>query len=102
MRTAVVLLVASVLMVLAITANAATIYNNDKGVLALRVVESGDEQQVELRPGFEVTNICKSKCDLYIGNDPDPYEIGSIDMLVIEGGKLYEVDSSPTPSTPSQ
>ena len=98
MRTAIALLAASVLTVLAITAQAATIENLDQTLYQLRIVENGQERLVALLPGTGAAELCKTKCELYIGTDPDPYELVSSDALVIEGGKLY--DDAPDTSKP--
>lgn len=100
MRTAITLLAASVLTVLAITAKAATIENLDQTLYQLRIVENGQERQVALLPSTEANELCKSKCELYIGTDPDPYELLSADVLVIEGGQLFETSSDISNSKP--
>jgi hypothetical protein len=98
MKIAVVLLAASTLTVLAITAKAATIQNNDKSAYQLRIVENGQEQKIELKPSLAATGLCNSKCELYFGDDPDPYDVVSADALVIEGGQLF---GSPEPASES-
>jgi hypothetical protein len=103
MKTAMLLLAASVLMVFAIIAKAATIENLDQNQYQLRIVESGQSHEVALQPGAKAVDLCKTKCELYIGADPDPYEFHSADIMVIEGGKLYDdtVDAiNPDPSNP--
>lgn len=94
MKLAIALLIASVLTVFAITANAATIENLDQSEYKLRIVENGQELEVALKPGAEAADLCKKKCELYIGADPDPYELISDDALVIEGGQLYQTESA--------
>jgi hypothetical protein len=94
MRMAITLLAASILTVFAITAKAATIENLDQTQHQLRIVESGQERQVELQPGAAVTDLCKTKCELYLGTDPEPYDLVSADTLVLEGGQLFETKSN--------
>ena len=94
MRMAIALLAASILTVFAITAKAATIENLDKTQYQLRIVESGQERQVDLQPGAAATDLCKTKCELYIGTDPDPYELISADALVLEEGQLFATQSN--------
>ncbi len=97
------MLIASTFIVLAVTVKAATIQNNDKQAYQLRVVENGQEKRIDLQPNIEVTDLCGSSCELYIDNDPDPFDIVAADAFVIEGGQVFDV-SQPTPgaSTPSQ
>jgi hypothetical protein len=103
MKMAIALLAASFLIVFAITVKAAKIENLDQAQYQLRIVESGQEHEVALQPGAEAADLCKTKCELYIGADPDPYELVSADALVLGGGRLYENDSkdaNPDTSTP--
>ena len=105
MKTAITLALVSAMAVLPLTGKAATIENLDQTEYQLRIVENGQERQVALQPGTEVAELCKSKCDLYLGTDPDPYDLMSADSLVIEGGTLYESvgsNSAPDSSAPSQ
>jgi hypothetical protein len=103
MKMAIALLAASFLIVFAITVKAAKIENLDQAQYQLRIVESGQEHEVALQPAAEAADLCKTKCELYIGADPDPYELVSADALVLGGGRLYENDSkdaNPDTSTP--
>ena len=105
MKVAIALLATSVLTVFAITAKAATIKNLDQTPHQLRIVESGQERQLELQPGAAATDLCKTKCELYIGDDPDSYELVSADALVLEDGQIsYSEPNSANPdaSTPKQ
>ena len=103
MKTAITLFVASVLMASAFTANAATIQNRDQSEYQLRIVEDGQERQVALLPSAAASDLCKSKCDLYIGTDPVPYDLISADKLSIEGGQLlYDDDGKDSNTTAKQ
>lgn len=103
MKSAILLLVASTLTSLAIAANAATIQNNDKNAYQLRIVENGQEKRVDLQPNLEASGLCGSKCELYIDNDPDPYDVVAADAFIIEGGQVYDVNEpAPGASPPSQ
>ena len=92
MKTAILLLIASTLTTLAVTANAATIRNNDKSAYQLRIVEQGQEKRIDLQPSLEAVDLCNSKCELYIGEDPDPYDIVAADAFIIEEGLVYDVN----------
>lgn len=97
------LLATSILSVAAVSTHAATIHNNEATAQILRIVENGQEQKLELQPSTSATDLCATKCDLYIGNDPDPYEVSAADSLVIEDGKLYEAgEPSQGDNTPKQ
>lgn len=103
MKTAILLLIASTLTVLAITAKAATIQNNDKNAYQLRIIEKGQEKRIDLQPSLEAIDLCSSKCELYIDDDPDPYDMVAADAFIIEGGQVYDVnETAPGANTPNQ
>ena len=92
MKTATVLFTATLLAASAITANAATIQNKDKSAYQLRIVEAGQEKKVDLQPSLEATDLCKTDCDLYLGDDPDPYQLVAADKFIIHDGQLYTAE----------
>ena len=103
MKTIAAVIFASITIVSAASALAATIHNNDAAAVSLRVVENSQEQKVELQPSTAAKDLCSTKCDLFIGNDPDPYEISAADVLVIEDGKLYDANEpAQDPNAPKQ
>lgn len=88
MKTAVTILAALAFAATAGVCQAATIQNQDESEYQLRIVEDGQERQVALQPNTEAADLCANKCDLYVGTDPDPFELFSTDKLVIKGGQL--------------
>ncbi len=103
MRPVTLLLAASMLSIAAFSTHAVTIHNNESSAQVLRIVENGQEQQIQLQPSTSATDLCATKCDLYIGNDPDPYEVSAADSLVIENGELYDAgEPSQGGTTPKQ
>jgi hypothetical protein len=106
MKTAMTLFVASILTTATFAAHAATIQNEDQTEYQLRIVEDGKESQVALLPGASLQDLCKTKCDLYVGNDPDPYDLMAADVIAIKDGAVFDnrpdASSDPASSTPKQ
>ncbi len=103
MKTATLLLTSVLLVGSAISANAGTIQNNDNSTYQLRIVEKGQENKIELQPSLEATDLCKTDCDLFLGDDPDPYVLTATDKFIIQDGQLYTAEElSRESETPKQ
>lgn len=92
MKKAIVLFTSALLAVSVISANAATIQNNDKSAYQLRIVEDGKEKKIELQPSQQATDLCKTKCEFYVGDDSEPYVLVAADKFIIHDGDLYTAD----------
>ena len=78
-------------------AHAATSKNLDKTAYKIVLVEGDARQETTIESQQELTGICQGTCRLYIGSDPEPYDIASRDILEIELGGLYHSED-PTKS----
>ncbi|MBU2532670.1 MAG: hypothetical protein KKB37_08015 [Alphaproteobacteria bacterium] len=100
MKVPVTLVICLFCMIPAAASHAATIQNRDQIEHQLRVIEGGAEIQLAVSPGRALTGVCKTKCDVYVGADPVPYDLISSDVLLIEEGQLlYEDDRKPEADT---
>lgn len=104
MKKAVVMLAAAMLVGQVAIGHAASIQNRDQAEIQLRIIEEGQERAIALMPSEEVADLCATRCDLYVGADPAPYELIAADKLFIEGGQLlYDEDAPATaPDAPKQ
>lgn len=92
-------------LLLATAAPAATFKNLDPVDHKITVVDGEQRQEYVLEAKRELTDVCSNVCNIYIGDDPDPYEIGAAESFEIEGGQLYTLEAPETgssPATPSQ
>lgn len=74
---------------------AATLVNRDTASHSIVIVEEDNRKELVVEAGQELTDICQGICNLYIGNDPEPYDIASTDNLEIHDGQLlYQSDTT--------
>jgi len=76
-------------------ATAATIKNLDRTAHKVTIVQGDARQEYVLNSQQEVATICVSSCTLYMGDDPDPYDIVGADQLEIEQGQIYYKENVP-------
>ncbi len=89
-----------VTLTLASPAPAATFKNLDAVEHKLTFVEGKERQEYILQGKQELTGVCVKVCNLYIGDDPDAYEITASEKFEIEEGQLYTVESPEVGSGP--
>ncbi len=66
------------------------------------VVVEGQTRQEHMVPGQqELTSVCTRVCSVYVGADPEPYEVRAADKMEIEEGQLFYLEEAPQ-SEPSQ
>lgn len=88
-----VLALVSVLGASSVQATALT--NRDATSHHVTIRENGAEKIMTIEASQEVKDLCSSTCELYLNDDPDPYELASADVLRIEGGQLYYENDEP-------
>ena len=82
-----------------VPAHSTTIRNLDKSEHRIVVVEGESSYEHKIASEKELAGICRSICNIYVGEDPDPYEILAEDKVEIEDGLLnYSDDSQNAPS----
>ena len=75
---------------------AAEITNRDQTAHTLIVAEGDNRQEVSIGPEETLSNVCKSTCSVWVGTDPDAYELKAGDVVAIEEGQFYYV-TQPAP-----
>lgn len=98
------------------SAQAVELTNRDKIVHNIVVLEGQVRREISIAPDQTLTDLCKADCNIWVGNDPDAYELVATDKLIIENAQLYFVEppsdlepnnqapngGTETPSAPSQ
>ena len=70
------------------TAFAATLTNRDAVSHKLVVVEDGKRTEHVIEASQSLSGLCAAACELFISDDPDPWEILAADNATIQGGLL--------------
>ena len=70
-------------------AQAATFVNRDSSAHRLVVVEGDARQELTIESAQELSGICQTTCNIYVGKDPDPYEVVVNDIIEIKAGELH-------------
>ena len=79
------------------SAQAATLINRDTATYKVVVVEGDHRQEFTVRSAQELPSFCQASCSVYVGDDPDPYDVASNDKLEILGGELhYQAEQEPS------
>ena len=68
---------------------AATLVNKDKSTYKIVVVEGDARKEFSVVSGQELTGLCSSSCSIYVGSDPEPYDLAAQDKTEIYEGELY-------------
>lgn len=76
---------------------AATLKNLDKAAHKIVVVEGDSRQEIMIQSLQELDGFCSTSCSLYVGNDPEPYEVAASDKMEINNGEVFyqEVPTEP-------
>ena len=75
------------------SAQAATLINRAAAAHRIIVVEGDQRQEFTVQSAQEIPSFCQASCSVYVGEDPDPYDVASNDKLEILGGELhYQVE----------
>ena len=68
---------------------AATLINRDAATHKIIVVEGDHRQEFIVQSTQEIPSLCQASCSVYVGNDPDPYDVALNDKLEILDGELH-------------
>ena len=83
---------ACIAVLLSTPAFAATLKNLDKSAHRIVVVEGDLRQEHTIASQQELNRICVRACSVYVGDDPDPYELAAADKVQIQDGELYYLE----------
>ena len=56
------------------------------------MVEGDQRQEFTVQSAQEIPSFCQASCSVYVGEDPDPYELAAADKVQIQDGELYYLD----------
>lgn len=79
-------------MLTASAAQAVELKNLDSVPHMLVVVEGQSRQEVTIAPSQTLADLCKADCSIWVGTDPEPYELKVADKLVIENAQIFYAD----------
>ena len=87
--TAKLIAVATATVCMASVAEAATLKNLDKKAHKIVVVEGDARQELMIDSQQELAGLCQSSCSLFVGTDPEPYDVAAKDKMEINNGEVY-------------
>ena len=67
----------------------ATLKNLDKSAHRIVVVEGDLRKEHTIASQQELKGVCVNACSVYVGEDPDPYELAAADKVQIQDGELH-------------
>ncbi len=70
-------------------ASAATLKNLDTSPHRVVIVEGDARQELTIESQQELSGLCQVSCSLYVGNDPEPYDVAAKDRMEIERGEVF-------------
>jgi hypothetical protein len=63
--------------------------NRDRVAHKLVVVEGQKRQELTIEPEQTLNGLCTADCSLFVGSDPESYELKVDDKLIIENAQVY-------------
>ena len=74
---------------LAQIASAATLKNLDPSAYKIVIVEGDARTEHTIESQQEISDLCEISCSLYIGSDPEPYDVAARNKMEIDRGEVY-------------